>query len=276
MLEAATESRTETGIEHLLKNFEVYYQPICHPTNLSMEKMEALARFPGMDAEETITGLEENIFYLKKFTLKVIEKVMTFIETTKTDHGIDLPPIAINLPPQLIPYWTTLPEDIRASLQAHHVEGVQIQIEITERGILSIQKEEIAELQQKLNEMAIATNYDDVGDSKPMSELLAVNDEVEIILGTTFSGIKTSVGHLLKKDITGMDQIMEKIRKYNSWVVVEKVETQEQLQGVLKKLAEYGIAEAKIGIQGYLFFKPMKADAVVTELQKNKGYRLAT
>lgn len=275
MLETIHSGDVEAHLEYLLEKVSIVYQKIYAPDEVTVIKYEALAYFPGHDTETVIKQFEDNIAFLQRLTSAIIEQVLAFVETTMEDHGIKLPPIAINLPPQLVAYWKTLPEDIKAALTKHHLSGTSIQLEVTERGMLSIHKETIATLQQQLRRCGIKTAFDDLGDAQAEKYHLPIASEKEYILGTDFAGFKTSVDHLLAEDIGGIAEIMKQAKEHSLCIVIERVETRAELAKVLAKLAEYGIPREKIGIQGYLFSRPQKAKDLLAELRQPREYRFA-
>lgn len=264
------------------KGHSLVFQPIFVPksdTNdtgdaddngVEILKYEALVRFPGLDTETTIIELEKDRAAIMVLTRNLIHETVDFLAKTKKTIGAASPPIAINLPPQLLESWQALPDELRLLLQRNNLQGEDVQFEITERGILDLEREKLRRFCKRLKPLGVIVMKDDFDDSSSLSDESVKQNTLDRVESSGIKGLKISAAFLLGKKPGNPDEVIAYAKANGLCLVVEQVRDTAIKEAVLQKLRAKDFPKNKIGLQGYALSKPLTPDALVADLRQRK------
>lgn len=243
------EKRLHQAIES--DGFEVYYQPIVKAETGDIVSFEALLRMKdkSMGPAEFIPVAEETglIVTIGRWVLHtVVEQLVQWKE-----KGINIKPIAINLSPKQI-NDASLMGTLNSIFESGMISPEMIEIEITENVLIENHTDNIKIL-KNIKEMGIKLSLDDFGTGYSSLNYLTFMPVEQVKLD------KSLKDKFINNPEHGiMDGLISIAHGLGLDVVVEGVETSDEF----KRLSSHSIDY----MQGYLFSKPIPADAVESML----------
>lgn len=231
---------------------------------------EALVRFPKLPTEATIVELEkkENAHLLTKLTRQNLRKTVIFLSQTKKELGYPMPPIAINLSPEQITSWPDFPDELEELVTEYGLEGKDLIIEITERGFLDLEPEQLKNFCSRLGAFGVKVLQDDYDDSSAKISADDRRTPLDIIRSSGIAGLKMSANFLLNNFREAEKAIIYAKEKEDFRLIIEQVRNEATKIAVLKKLRVAGFPTEQIGLQGYALSKPLTPDQVVADLRR--------
>jgi sensor c-di-GMP phosphodiesterase-like protein len=236
---------------------KVLYQPIVNPQTRQIVGAEALARWTDEDGNavepEVFVKVAEDFGFVGSITKTVLQRILRdFAATLQNRQGFR---ISINVAAADLEDPDFLPM-LEGSLQNANVLPESLVIEITERSATN--SEEAKESIRNLRRLGHSIHIDDFGCGySNLDKLLYLwADTIKIDKGfTQVIGTESKAEAILP-------QIMKLAKSMNLEVVVEGVECTRQ--------ADYFLpGEQKIYAQGWLYGRPMTAEAFLSELAGN-------
>lgn len=237
------------NIDKAMFNDELYlvYQPKLQANDHIVSGVEALLRWQhkeyGFISPGIFVPLLEQHHKMDTVTNWVIEKVCQQIADWKV-RGVQIGPIAINIPGDYL-ISKELKLCLEQMLHKYNVLPSEIELELTETSFVQ-NLEEAMRTVQYFNDLGFGIALDDFGTG--LSSLSYLR-QMKI---TTLKVDKAFIDHVpaYKKDVAIAKTIIGLGEALNLQVVVEGVETKEQLQFVIDN------CKAPI-VQGYYFAKPL-------------------
>lgn len=229
------------------KNFRVFYQPIYSTDKKKIIAAEALIRLfddkLGFVSPEEFIPLAEKEGYILKIGKFVFTEVCRFLkENNLSQKGIEY--IEVNLSAIQCTHYK-LAEEFINIMNEYGINSNQINFEITESSVLNNNATVISNISNFTNH-GCELSLDDYGTGYSSITYLSM---------MPFSIIKVDKSILWaadnneKAELT-LENIFEMTRELDLRVVVEGVETKEQIKKLLKYGCDY--------FQGYYFSKPVK------------------
>jgi diguanylate cyclase (GGDEF)-like protein len=245
-------------------DLEVHYQPIVDAVSLRMVKAEALARWQhptrGAVSPTEFIPLAEESRLMRGLTRFVIDRVLADIDEMRAQ----LPPgfrASINLAPVNIQDARFIPELLEA-LRRHHVDPGQIEFEITESALMH-DVERAAETLASLKTRGFRFAVDDFGTGySSLSYLRRFPVDSLKIDGSFVRDIAQQRGSGIVDAIIGVARSLE------LEVVAECVETAAQVAALQRRGCTL--------MQGFLFARPLRKEALLTLLADGATTYLAT
>lgn len=232
--------------------FTPYFQPLCTVEG-KIVGAEVLARW--RDQGEMVPPFRfvpiiEKKGLIAKFTFGLIEKV--FHALTDYPH---IPCVSINLSLQQF-YDEQFIPDLKALMDAYPSAYGRVNFEITESAFNS-QRNMVSEKLSTLRKMGFKVYIDDFGTGySAFSYIKSFESDVIKIDREFVRNISTEM-----KDCQLLEGMISLIQTLNMSVVVEGVETQQELEVIAKMSPE-------VLIQGFYFYKPMPLDEFVGTLSQ--------
>lgn len=233
-------------------DFSLHYQPMFSSDGKQVIGVEALARWyhkvRGMISPADFIPLAESSGLILPLGEQVLEMACDQIKHWQ-ELGLPEMVVAVNLSPAQFSE-TELVEKIMATLNRKGVRPDLIELEITENTLMETGPEVVERLKQ-LHDIGIKLAIDDFGTGYSSLSYLKKFPVHKLKIDRAFV---TDVTHN-KDDASIARSIIHLGQAMNLEIIAEGVETEEQL----KFLQNEGCQQ----VQGFLFAKPMTADALV-------------
>lgn len=241
--------------------FIFYLQPKCNMNTGKIVGAEALVRWRRSDGtmippDQFIPVLERNGF-ITNLDKYIWEEVCHFLRSL-IDRGIRPVPISINVS-RVDLYSMNVPQFIGNLLRSYHLDPKLLEIEITESAY-SEKLETVNNVVQAFRMRGMNVLMDDFGSG--YSSLNMLNDvNIDVLkLDMKFLNISENT---MGKGIGIVEAVVNMARMMGMRVIVEGVETQQQVDFLISMGCEYA--------QGYFFFKPVTADTF-EELLRERNF----
>lgn len=236
--------------------FVFFLQPKCNMTSGKIIGAEALVRWKKPDGttvppSEFIPVLEKNGF-ITNLDKYIWEEVCHFLRSI-IDRGVRPVPISINVSRVDI-YSMDVPRFIGNLLRSYHLEPKLLEIEITESAYTE-KMELINEVVNSLRKQGMSVHMDDFGSG--YSSLNMLNDVNIDVLKLDMKFLSISENRM-GKGLGILEAVINMARMMGTKVIVEGVETKEQVNFLLDMGCEYA--------QGYFFYKPVPMEEFETLL----------
>lgn len=231
------------------KEFQVFYQPIYSTAEKKIVAAEALIRLfdpdLGFISPEIFIPMVEKEGYIVNIGHFVLEEVCKFYSKNKLDEkGIQF--IEVNLSPVQCMY-PGLSDEVAAIMKQNNILESQINFEITETSAMAANPV-VTENINRLLGSGIDFSLDDYGTGYSnlgyLSELPFKNVKID-------KSLLWSADTNEKADLT-LQNTISMAKKLDIKIVVEGVETQQQVKKLLDLQADY--------FQGYYFSKPVNGE----------------
>ncbi len=239
--------------------FIFYLQPKCNMMTGKIVGAEALVRWRKSDGtmvppNEFIPILEQNGF-ITSLDKYIWEEVCHFLRSL-IDRGIRPVPISINVS-RIDVYSMNVAGFIGELLRTYQIDPRLLEVEITE-GAYTEKLETINSMVEDIQQRGMNVLMDDFGSG--YSSLNMLNDvNVDVLkLDMKFLDISEKA---MRKGIGILEAVVNMARMMDMKVIVEGVETKEQVDFLVGMGCEYA--------QGYFFFKPVTTD-VFEELLRER------
>lgn len=240
--------------------FVFYLQPKCNMSTGKIIGAEALVRWKKPDGSlvppsEFIPVLEKNGF-ITNLDKYIWEEVCHFLRSLM-DRGIRPVPISINVS-RIDIYSMNVPNFIGNLLRSYRLDPKLLEIEITESAYTE-EMDTINNVVDSLRKRGMSVHMDDFGSG--YSSLNMLNDvNIDVLkLDMKFLSISEN---LLGKGVGILEAVVNMARMMGTKVIVEGVETREQVEFLLGMGCEYA--------QGYFFFKPVTVEEFEELLFRNR------
>lgn len=241
------------GVEH--RTFKVYYQPIYSTAKKKIIAAEALVRLfdekLGFVSPEIFIPLAEREGYILEIGRFVFEEVCRFMSKNNLkDRGIEY--IEVNLSAiQCMQY--RLAEEFMNIMKDNGLSGRDINFEITESSAM-ISNSTVSVNINNFVSHGVDLSLDDYGTGY---------SNLSYLYHVPFSFVKVDKSILWSSDnneraYTTLESIFNMAKKLKMRVVVEGVETEEQIKKLLQLGCDY--------FQGYYFSKPVPGDVFLSYL----------
>ncbi len=232
--------------------FKVYYQPVCELPSLRMTSAEALLRLHdrvlgNIPPAEFIPAAEQ-AGIIEELGDFVLEEVCAFIASGVPDE-LGLTNIGVNLS-VLQCVQPGFAERMKAIVSRFGVNPEKINFEITE-SVAANDYNALDSIIRDLKEGGFTFAMDDygIGYSNMQSIFSLDFDLVKIDKGILWGAEKNSIGRAI------LDNSVRMIREMRRKILVEGVETEEQIRLLAKLSVDY--------LQGYYFSKPLPKDEFI-------------
>ncbi|MEM6251379.1 MAG: EAL domain-containing protein [Cyanobacteria bacterium P01_D01_bin.156] len=237
--------------------FTVYYQPIVNLSNYQLVGFEVLARWNhpvrGIISPDEFIPIVEEIGLIVALDRWVFEQACAQIKRWRAKSSdFSSLKVSVNLSAQGL-RKTSLLQDIDDSLKKHHLSGIEITLEITESMLIEDIDQTIGLLSQ-LTDRQIQISIDDFGTGYSSLNYLHRLPVNNLKIDQSF----VSQMHLETRNHRVVETIVTLSSQLDLTVVAEGIETYQQLQYIQKLGCQFG--------QGYLFSKPLPAEAIETQL----------
>ena len=242
---------------------EVFYQPIYSIAKKRFVSAEALARIRKKDGTIMMPGefipIAEETGLIEDIGTRVLEQTCKMLHRHPiTEIGVEY--IEVNLSvSQCENRW--LAEDIEALIARYTLSPSLLNLEITETSSIRFRDTVIANM-EKMTKHGFSFSLDDFGTGESNLNYI-VDMPVQII---KFD--RTMTQDYFKNDRTRlvMDSIIKMVQNMHLKIVVEGIETKEQLETMEKLGVDY--------IQGYYFSKPIPLNEFITFIHKKNAATL--
>jgi len=243
------------------KQLELYYQPKIHAPSGQITGAEALMRWHhptrGMVSPAVFIPVAERYGLINELGNWLIEDACRQVRLWR-DAGLRMR-VAINLSVQQIGQEDLVPR-IRETLARYRIEPKQLTCEITESAAMDDTRATLAVIEQ-LVAAGVHLSIDDFGTGYSSLAYLRKLPAEELKIDRSFVlDLETSADARAV-----VDAVVQLAKALSLKVVAEGVETEQQ-QDILRKL---GCDE----LQGYLFAKPMSAQALLLWAMNDDGPR---
>lgn len=235
--------------------FEIYYQPKFNLHDYSIIGAEALIRWNhpnyGFLAPDKFIPILEQNSLIKELDYFVFDKACGFMRDWLDEHS-NLIPISVNLSRLDIHDERTLGY-LEGLLEKYRLEPESLHLEITES--YGIDDDLLIERVNEFKNSGFILEMDDFGSGYSSLNVL---DELPVDV------LKMDLRFILNKTRNNrvVDYVVDLANKLDLQLIVEGVESQEQIQALQEIGCIYG--------QGYLFAPPLKYDDFRELLEKNK------
>lgn len=245
------------GIEEA--QFELYYQPIVDLKSNEIIKAEALIRWNhptrGLVMPDDFITVAEESGLIVEIGRWVYEEAMQQVKAWKEKYGIEFQ-ISVNKSP--VQFRADVPiSEWLSYLDSLGLHASNCVIEITE-GLLMGNNNEVADKVAQLHQSGIAISLDDFGTGYSSLSYLKKFD---------ISFLKIDRSFVMNLSETSSDKalceaIIVMAHTLNIKVIAEGIETQEQLNILMKMGCDYG--------QGYFFSRPVVTSAFEKIIERGK------
>lgn len=231
------------------EQFELWYQPQIDLASGAVVGVEALARWPhpewGMISPATFIPLAEEM----ELILRLGDSVLTQAINQATlwrQRGLAIGHIGVNVATvQLI--GTDLPDQVRNKLAAQGMPAQDLQIEVTEHGIMA-DPEAARETLQALSSQGIGLALDDFGTGySALAYLKNFDFDVLKVDKSFIDGLPQDTN-----DASIVQAIQAMAQSLNQVVIAEGVETVQQADWLIRNRIQQA--------QGFLYARPMPAE----------------
>ncbi len=251
------QARIKKSIEN--RDIVVHYQPIYSVSKDDIVAAEALVRMNGDDGAlippNAFIEVAERTGLIIDLTYLILEQVCKDISKMNESEGFWLRSVSVNFP-----YIQFLQSDIfervERILTEYNVEPNRIKIEITERTLIS-NHQTVNDVIDKLQKIGFKLEVDDFGiEYSNLSLLLRIPfDILKVDRSLVLEVLKSEQNKEFFKNL------LKGIRAINKLVIVEGIETEEQVSYMKECDVDY--------IQGYYFSRPLPLEDL-REFIKNK------
>lgn len=245
----------EASMRSALANDEIllYYQPKVPLFGDTRFEFENLMRWnhseKGMISPGLFIPLAEDTGYIQNLGDWAIEQTCRQIEFWNR-KGFKNVTVSTNLSPVQLNYGNPL-QTIRECLSAYDIEPYQLEVEITESGLMQNEKHAI-QLLDEIKALGVRIALDDFGTGySSLAYLLKFPIDTLKIDRTFIRDIDSNPESLLV-----LESIIGLAKSLKLHVVAEGVETKEQLDLLIERDCDY--------IQGFYFAKPSEANTAMT------------
>ena len=240
--------------------FVFYLQPKCNMSTGKIIGAEALVRWKKPDGTlvppaDFIPVLEKNGF-ITNLDKYIWEEVCHFLRSL-LDRGVRPVPISINVS-RIDIYSMNVPTFIGNLLRSYRLDPRLLEIEITESAYTE-KMDTINEVVDSLRKRGMSVHMDDFGSG--YSSLNMLNDVNIDVLKLDMKFLSISENRL-GKGVGILDAVVNMARMMGTKVIVEGVETKEQVDFLLGMGCEYA--------QGYFFYKPVTSEVFEDLLLKDR------
>ncbi|MCI4664122.1 MAG: EAL domain-containing protein [Neomegalonema sp.] len=265
--ESSRRSSTLLGIDEALAANEIvpFYQPKIALDDETVVGLEALARWRKSDGTilppaHFIDALEDPV-YSTRISERIMVRALADAQML-VDKGLEFGRIACNVAEAQM-RDARFPEWLQEQARARNIRMSQIEIEITERCLLSRSKQKVQENISNLREMGVTISFDDFGTGfASLAHLL--NHRIDIIK-IDCSFIQNLLDDRAAKAIAG--SIVHLGRGLDMEVVAEGVEC----ENTVRALREMGCATA----QGYHYSRPIPVEQLMDFLNERQPRAIA-
>ncbi len=254
----------ENDLRHAIERSElvIYYQPIVSLANAEIVAIEALARWQhpqrGLLLPDEFIPLAEETRVINNIGYWVIQNACA---QNKVWHDMGFSNITITVNISVIQFeHKELPKQIGTIIKNIGLPADAFELEITESTVME-SKGLVLEIFKELNKMKIHLMMDDFGIGF---------SSINSLKHLPFSTLKIDRSLILDIDTNPdasaiVKSIIDMAHSLKIKVIAEGVETQEQLELLRLYRCDY--------IQGYLLYRPMKAEEITNLLIQKKKYR---
>lgn len=239
------------------RQFEVYYQPVYRQQTGRIVGAEALVRWrhpsEGLISPGDFVPLFEHNGFIVRLDRFVWDQVAQFLAEMKEE--IDAPlAVSVNVS-RLNFYNQSLQPYLRGLVEQHGLEPWMLKLEVTESAYME-NPQQIVDVTQAFRAEGFHVLIDDFGRGVSSLEMLK---QFPVDFLKIDSGFLRSAGRE-ERARTILESLVSMVKKLGMGIVVEGVETREQLA----YLASIGCES----IQGYVYAKPMPAEEFRRLLQR--------
>lgn len=244
----------ESSMRSALQNqeFLLHFQPKIPLSGAPRYEYETLMRWQhgtrGMISPGLFIPMAEDCGYIQNLGDWVIEQSCQQIEFWNK-QGISPLTVSVNLSPVQLNYGTPL-QTIKRCLSTYKIQPEQLEIEITESGLMQNEKHAIT-LLKEIKQLGVRIALDDFGTGySSLAYLLRFPIDTLKIDRAFIQDIEHN-----PKSLVVLESIIALAKQLKLDVVAEGVETEEQFNLLRSRDCDY--------IQGFYFSKPVVADAAM-------------
>ncbi len=251
MRRLAVEGAISRGIEK--HHFEVYYQPTYYLVDKRLHGAEALIRLKdnelGNVAPEEFIPIAEQIGLISSIDDYVLHEVCAFIKTGILERtGMDCINVNLSVMECMQPGFV---ERINSVAEEYGIDKHRINFEITE-SIDANDYDRLSEVVTRLKEAGFGFSMDDYGTGySNIKSIFSLDfDVIKIDKSILWSAEESDLGKIILENSVRM------IRQMKRQILVEGVETREQLELLSKLSVDY--------LQGYYFSRPIPKNEFIS------------
>ncbi len=239
--------------------FEIYYQPVFHPSEEHLTRVEALARWQHpdgklLDAGEFVPAAESSGLIVQLGEL-ILKKAIKHAEHWEQEHR-HTPVVAINVSTKQLLDRTFL-DMMQSTLDRHDLKPENVELEVTETTLMR-EVDDPSEILDQLQEIGLRVAVDDFGTGYSSLKYLAQLPVDTIKVDRYFTSRVVE-----EEDMLDLVEIMHMLsNRFDLTTVVEGVETEEQKERVEAYCDE---------IQGYYFSKPTTKEDICQMIEDIPG-----
>jgi EAL domain-containing protein (putative c-di-GMP-specific phosphodiesterase class I) len=254
-LQLARETQLRQALQQ--QEFVNFYQPIINSQNQSIVGVEVLLRWQsrdGMIPPSEFIPLAEELRLIVKMTQSLLKRALKDVAQWRAaGHQLYL---SVNLSTQHLEQ-AELAEHTAALLKAYQLPASCLRFEITESALMRDHQSAI-DTMLALNKLGIELALDDFGTGYSSLKYLKELPIDAIKIDRSF--VKDiGIDH---NDETIIDAMLSMANSLGMYCIAEGVETEQQLAFFTRRQCYF--------IQGFLFAKPMPAEALLTLLNSNQ------
>ncbi|MBQ8281866.1 MAG: EAL domain-containing protein [Lachnospiraceae bacterium] len=237
------------------REFIAYYQPKVNLVTQKIIGMEALVRWKTGDkivSPGQFIGILENSRYIMDLDQYMLRQVCRDIKRWESME-LEIPRISINLSRRNLQN-EEIADEIAAILDEYHVDYSNVEIEVTE----TMDSEEFKFLERFIARMkhhGIKVSIDDFGTGYSSLNLLKMLNADVLKIDRSFINLES----FTEKDELMVKSIVKLANAYDMEVITEGVETEEQINFMLKVGCQ--------NVQGFFFDKPLSKEIVTERLR---------
>lgn len=253
-------SEMEQALEN--KDFVLYVQPQVNMLNHKIVGAEILVRWQhpekGMINPQDFIPVYERNGFIKRLDLYIFREACRTMRRC-IDEGIDVVPFSVNLS-GISFYYEDFYDEITDILKEYGLDSKDIQLEITESAYV----ENIRSFKQtfeRLKRFGFIIHMDDFGSGySSLNSLKSYNMDIIKLDMAFLRGWNSKMQEIRAKKI--VDSVIQMSRKLGIRVIVEGVETKEQVDFLIGIGCQYA--------QGFYFFKPYPMESFLEEVVGGK------
>ena len=232
------------------ESFEIYYQPVFHPSDERLTRVEALARWQHpdgklLDAGEFVPAAESSGLIVQLGEL-ILKRAIEHAEHWYREHD-QTPVVAINVSTKQLLDQTFL-DMMQSTLERHDLEPEHVELEVTETTLMR-EVDEPSEILDQLQDIGLRVGVDDFGTGYSSLKYLAQLPVDTIKIDRYFTSRVVEEQQML--DLVEIMHMLS--NRFDLTTVVEGVETEEQKERVEAFCDE---------IQGFYFSKPITQEEI--------------